>query len=191
MKSLNLNKEVVIAALILSVVFILDIMLPVSIAVGVLYLLCFFIMSRQSKKTYIVFFVAIILLSLIKLVFFQPPASTFMIFVNRGISITVMSIVVFISYKRRRQFEYFYKERKAYDKELGEMLYMISHEVRKPITNCIGLMNLLESNKSYSQQELKEVVGYLKPSVYELDTFTRKLTFFVDDLKKKDPKTKS
>ncbi len=102
-----------------------------------------------------------------------------------------MSIVVFISYTRRRQFEYFYKERKAYDKELEEMLYMISHEVRKPITNCIGLMNHLESNQSYSQQELKEVVGYLKPSVYELETFTRKLTIFVDDLKKKDSKTKS
>src|SRR4051812_27064084 len=119
MKSSFVNKQILIASLILGVVFILDIMLPVAIAVGVLYLFCFFIISRQSKKTIITFAVAVVLLSLIKFVFFLPPASTYMIFVNRGTSIAIICIVVLMSFKRRKQFEYFYKERNDYEQELA------------------------------------------------------------------------
>lgn len=185
MKKLLAHKQVAIAACILAFIFFLDLMFPPGIAIGVMYVFCFFSISRQSKTTIIVFAVCIIVVSLIKFIFFLPSSGTYILFINRSITITVISVLAFISYKRRTQFEYFNKERNEYEKQLEEMLFMISHEVRKPITNCIGLMNHLESDKTYTQEELKEMVEYLKASVFELEGFTHKLNAFADNIKQK------
>lgn len=186
MKKVLANRQTAISACILCVIFILDIMFPPGIAIGIMYVLCFFSITRQSKTTILVFAACIIVVSLIKFVFFFPSSGTFILFINRGITITAIGVFAFVAYKRRKQFENFSKERDAYEKQLEEMLFMISHEVRKPITNCIGLIDHLESDKEYTLEELKEMAGHLKSSVYELETFTRKLTVFVDDVKQKE-----
>ncbi|WP_018343438.1 hypothetical protein [Cytophaga aurantiaca] len=185
MKKLLVYKQVVIAACILCGIFILDLKFPPGIAIGVMYLFCFFSISRQSKTTIIVFAGCIIVVSLIKFIFFLPSSDTYILLINRCITITAISIVAFIAYKRRTQFERFNKERNEYEKQLEEMVFMISHEVRKPITNCIGLMNHLESDKVYTQEELREMVNYLKVSILELEGFTRKLTIVADDINQK------
>lgn len=76
-------------------------------------------------------------------------------------------------------------ERKEYIKSLEEMLTMTSHRVRKPITSCLGIMNLMENRIPLSQDELWNTIEHLKSSALELDTFTRELTTFIFDMEQK------
>lgn len=70
-------------------------------------------------------------------------------------------------------------------KALEEMLFITSHEVRKPLTSLMGLMNLVESEMPLNQQELWETIKHLKSSALDLDIFTKKLTFFLNEMEQK------
>lgn len=72
-------------------------------------------------------------------------------------------------------------ERYSRIKELEDMLFMISHNVRQPVTNLVGLVNLLES-KENSEEELATILTYIKDSAYALDDFTRELTTYINGL---------
>jgi len=72
-----------------------------------------------------------------------------------------------------------------YCQKLKEMLHMTSHRIRGPLTRCMGLMNLMEDEESLDENELKEVLGYLKSSAVELNVFTEELTVYMSKLEKK------
>lgn len=60
---------------------------------------------------------------------------------------------------------------------IEQLLYMISHNVRKPISTSMGLIELIEEEtklKSKSK-DLKMLFAYLKSNVEELDDFTREM----------------
>ena len=62
------------------------------------------------------------------------------------------------------------------------MIFMISHKVRQPIAQILGIANLLEESIDYSDDELKKIVGYLKPSAVNLDDFTKEFTAFMTSI---------
>jgi signal transduction histidine kinase len=74
------------------------------------------------------------------------------------------------------------KDKLEYINDPEEMMFMTSHKLRYPITQIIGLSDLLEDELS---QETK-VIGYSKESIASLDTFSRELTMFIHDLRKKN-----
>lgn len=76
-------------------------------------------------------------------------------------------------------------EKQEYLMALEEMLFMTSHEVRKPLTSCLGLINLLEGEVSLNKSELLDIIKHLKSSALELDAFTKKLTIFMNDMRQK------
>jgi PAS domain S-box-containing protein len=75
------------------------------------------------------------------------------------------------------------KEKTAYIKSLEEMMFMTSHKVRLPIANIIGISDLLEYD--LDKEELIKVIDNMKASINSLDTFTRELTMFIHNVKKK------
>ena len=74
-----------------------------------------------------------------------------------------------------------------YLKGLEKMLFMTSHKVRQPVANILGVSNLLDNNLT-SPDELGKIVGYMKQSAMSLDTFTKELTTFIQDLKHEEHK---
>jgi PAS domain S-box-containing protein len=70
-----------------------------------------------------------------------------------------------------------------YINNLEQMIFMTSHKVRVPVSNIVGLSKLLED--PLTQEEQLEVIGHVKGSIDALDNFTRELTYFLHDLKKK------
>lgn len=74
--------------------------------------------------------------------------------------------------------------REEYTKGLEEMMFITSHKVRQPITQILGISNMLCSSR-LSQKELNEIVGYMGQSVLSLDTFTKELTKFIYDQQSK------
>ena len=76
---------------------------------------------------------------------------------------------------------------KEYIQGLEEMMFMTSHKVRQPITNILGISNLLDQSIN-SPDELKKLVDYIKQSALSLDAFTKELTALMSDLEKKGKK---
>lgn len=68
-------------------------------------------------------------------------------------------------------------------KGLQEMLFMTSHKVRKSVTNCLGLLDLMENKDLKTQEEMWQVIKYMKYSAEELEQFTKELTDFMFKMK--------
>ncbi|MCX6207592.1 MAG: PAS domain S-box protein [Bacteroidetes bacterium] len=66
-------------------------------------------------------------------------------------------------------------------KELEELLFILSHEVRQPVANIQGIANLFERHIDHPE-ELRKLVHLIQQSARILDDFTKKLTLFVHEL---------
>lgn len=73
------------------------------------------------------------------------------------------------------------KEHQAYTLSLEEMLFNISHKLRVPIANLMGLGTIVESENT-SPEDLKAIMGYIKPTITVLDEFSRDLTRFIEQI---------
>ncbi|MFN0033233.1 MAG: GAF domain-containing protein [Flavobacteriales bacterium] len=63
-------------------------------------------------------------------------------------------------------------------KTLEEIMQQNSHRVRQPVTQLLGIAQLLELRKD-NNAEMDEMIGYIKLSVSQLDSYTRELNEFV------------
>ena len=94
---------------------------------------------------------------------------------NIGTITGYLSIRILINERKKMD-----EERNAYLKSLEDMLFMVSHEIRKPITGCQGILNLMQGNMLSSEQEKKMAVGYLVSSATELDSHSRRLNEYIE-----------
>lgn len=67
------------------------------------------------------------------------------------------------------------EKKSSYLRSLEHMLFTVSHEIRKPIATCHGLLNLMVDNKMLTDEERNEVIDHLLDSVKELDDYSHKL----------------
>ena len=100
---------------------------------------------------------------------------------NDGKTIQYFSLRSDITEKKRKE-----EIAKRHTASIEEMLHIISHKVRKPVTNLVGLMNIVEDEYDISQEELVEIVNFYKTSVIELDEFTKELAHFIYDIDQKN-----
>lgn len=70
------------------------------------------------------------------------------------------------------------EERIEHIRSLERMLFMTSHQVRQPIVNLLGLARQLE-DPTNSNDEVTQIVSFIKESVVLLDSFTKELTSFI------------
>ena len=66
--------------------------------------------------------------------------------------------------------------------DLEEILYTISHKLRQPVANILGLSDLLDFTSNTSA-DVHEIVGYLKKSAKLVDSFTHELTHLAHERK--------
>jgi len=75
------------------------------------------------------------------------------------------------------------EQRLKFIQGLEEMLYMTSIKVGQPVSNILGLSDLL-ADETLDQVELKEICDFMKESAMQLDEFTTELSTFILNLKK-------
>jgi PAS domain S-box-containing protein len=90
--------------------------------------------------------------------------------------IQYMSLRYLINEKKQME-----KEREEHIKSLEKMMEITSHNVRKPIASCLGLLHLME--KPLAPQDLSNFLDHMKTSAEELDRYTRELTDFLHRLR--------
>nr|WP_315191094.1 GAF domain-containing protein [uncultured Flavobacterium sp.] len=61
-----------------------------------------------------------------------------------------------------------------YEKAMEQVMYDLSHVVRKPVANLLGLTSMIE-NEKYNEINFKEYIGYIKTVSDELDNFIKTL----------------
>jgi PAS domain S-box-containing protein len=66
--------------------------------------------------------------------------------------------------------------------ELEQLLHMLSHEIRQPITTLLGISNIFEKYPSNSEESIK-LIGFIKENALALDNFTKKLTLHIHEMK--------
>ena len=94
------------------------------------------------------------------------------VFNSEGKIVQYFSIRYLINEKKRAE-----ENSQLYTKALEELLDMTSHQVRKPIATCLGILGLFENTeREISPEKIKMLVSHLMPSAKELDHFTRELT---------------
>lgn len=59
---------------------------------------------------------------------------------------------------------------------------MVSHEVRSPVTQILGIVHILQENNNLDAQST-ELISNLKTAAADLDVFTRNLTTFMHKLR--------
>jgi PAS domain S-box-containing protein len=73
------------------------------------------------------------------------------------------------------------RERMEYAQSLEEMLFKISHQLRVPIANLLGIAHVIEISDE-SDKDTKDIVGLITPTVSTLDTFSRDLAQFIETI---------
>lgn len=74
------------------------------------------------------------------------------------------------------------EEQKEYVKNLEKMLFMVSHEVRQPVSQILGIVQILQEYGNLDA-ESSELISNLKISAVDLDVFTKKLSSFMHELR--------
>lgn len=62
------------------------------------------------------------------------------------------------------------------NKQLRDISWIQSHEVRAPTARILGIINIIDSDKTMLTDELKELLAFLKSSALELDEVVAKIT---------------
>lgn len=74
------------------------------------------------------------------------------------------------------------EEQKEYVKNLEKMLFMVSHEVRHPVSQILGIVQILQ-DYSTVDEECTELISSLKVSAEDLDIFIKRLSSFMNELR--------
>lgn len=74
------------------------------------------------------------------------------------------------------------EEQKEYVKNLEKMLFMVSHEVRHPVSQILGIVQILQDYRTLDE-ECAELISNLKVSTEDLDKFIKRLSSFMNELR--------
>jgi signal transduction histidine kinase len=180
-----------LAAVSLLAVFLINILTPPDFVIDILYVCSIVLVFRQNTKTILRFSIAACILIVINALFFDVVAGHHIsLWINRLISLIAIGITSYIAIRYRRQTKVSTQKQQQYVIALEAMLFMISHEVRKPVANILGLVEAIHTNGAeLSGADIQELSTYLRYSATELDTLITSLNTFMEQTQKEHQET--
>jgi signal transduction histidine kinase len=171
-----------LAAVGLLTVFIINILTPPAFLIDVLYLCSIVLVFKQNTQTIVIFSAAACVLIIINALFFDfAIKGDISQWINRGISLFAILITSYIAIHYRKQTQAAMLKEHQYLTALEEMLFMTSHQVRRPVANILGLIEAANTNGSnLSADDLKQLLRHLQFSADELDNFIKELNTFIE-----------
>ena len=70
------------------------------------------------------------------------------------------------------------EERDRYHTSLEDLIYMVSHELRSPIVNCSGVLDILGTYMP-ENEEYQRMLQYMGDSIDKLDSYSRKMNDYL------------
>ncbi len=175
----TLNKHEIIGLLAPSLVFVIDLIIPLGVAVGVLYVCCIALIIRE-EKSYILFFsiVTSIFIIIVPLVT-HSYETTWMAFVNRAISIIAIWIVTYVSLRHKNldsKMKFYTSQLEKKNKELEQFTYIASHDLQEPLRTLISFSDLL--SKEYQGQldeKANKSLSFISEAAIRMSTLVKDL----------------
>jgi len=96
-----------------------------------------------------------------------------------------LSLRMLITEKKQHE-----EERANYLRSMEDMIYMVSHELRKPITSFIGLLDLLQ-HTAQDQKEYNNIIQFMIDTTKELDAYSIKINDYLQEHRKQATESKS
>jgi len=171
-----------VAAISLLVVFIIDILMPIEFIADILYLCCILIVFKENAGTIIRYGIIACMLIIVDVVFVDLKLKLSIFhYINRGMSIIVILVTSYMAMRYRKLSDAgIIKEQKNLQ-ALEEMLFITSHQVRKPVANILGLIDIIKcEDAALSITSLKKHCEYLSASATELDNYVKQLNAFIE-----------
>jgi len=154
MKKINtFSNSLIQAIVLLIIVFIIDLAIPLGVAVGVLYVCCIILLISESLKSILFFSISVSILILLVPLLTTTSETTWMAFVNRGISIISVWIVTFITTKNKRlsnKMDRYTTQLEDKNRELEKFTYFASHDLQEPLRTVISFVELMK--REYSKK---------------------------------------
>lgn len=181
----NVLKHPLIQGIILLIiVFIIDIIIPLGVAVGVLYVCCIVLLINESLKRILLFSISVSILIMIVPILTTNMGTAWVVFVNRGISIISVWIVAFIATKHKKlriKMDKYTTQLEEKNKELENFTYIASHDLQEPLRTVIGFVELL--NKEYSEkldENANKYLVYISKTSNRMSTLIKRLLEYSD-----------
>jgi hypothetical protein len=171
------------AAASLLVVFAIDILTPTEFVADILYLCCILIVFKENAQTIIIFGVAACLLIVADVLFIDIKLNPSLAhYVNRAMSILAILITTYIATRYRKLSQAGIIIKRQHLKDVKEMLFITSHQVRKPVANILGIIDVINNDcGDVSAEEIKKRCRYLYASASELDKFIKQSNTFIEN----------
>lgn len=169
-----------LAAVSLLTVFLVDILTPARFGVDILYLCAILLVYKLPARTIIGFTIVACLLILLDediFIMHQPLASVGADWFNRLISVFAILVAASIAISYRKAQDVALQKERKYYADMKAMLFMTSHQVRKPVANILGLTQALDALEGDPQEKMQ----YLHQSAAELDGAIRQLNRFLEE----------
>ena len=96
--------------------------------------------------------------------------------ISNGVVSSLHGIILDITARKRQE-----TDRMKYIDTLEQMLFSLSHKIRKPVASTLGLASLFES-KTLSLQDLEKHLSQFVHAAHELDGYIRELTHFLSTI---------
>ncbi len=71
------------------------------------------------------------------------------------------------------------EDRNAYVKSLEDMLFMLSHEIRKPVATSLGIVNIMQEGIP-EKEEYDKMLAYLLDLGTEMDNYVHKMNDYIE-----------
>jgi signal transduction histidine kinase len=171
-----------LAATGLFAVFLINIVTPPDFVIDILYLCSIVLIFKQNTRTIIGFGLAACILIVVNALFFDTEVERSMsLWINRGISVFAIVITTYIAAHYRKQTQAGIRREHQYLRALEAMLFMTSHQVRKPVANILGLVETMNNDCDHLlANDIHEFCIHLKSSANELDAFVKELNAFIE-----------
>ncbi|NLR91456.1 sensor histidine kinase [Flammeovirga agarivorans] len=141
-----LKRPVYLSTILIILIFIIDLIIPLGVAVGVLYVCCIALLIRVDTATTLKLALLSTFLTAVIPILTIDSHTTWMAFVNRGISIASIWVLYFIviKHKKLNDIKKVYTNKLIHkNKEQEQFIYIASHDLQEPLNTVMSFSNVL------------------------------------------------
>jgi light-regulated signal transduction histidine kinase (bacteriophytochrome) len=127
-----------------------DLLMPLGIALGLLYTICIFLVVKESRRRIVMVTVLASFCTILKYIVHYNEQTEYFFLVNRLITILTLGItaVVAIRYRLLQDRQKLINEIERKNKEAEQFIYIVSHDLNEPIRTVKSMVQLLEKRNA-------------------------------------------